>query len=94
MGPSKIVADQLKKVQFADLSNFDAEHGVYLIKRKSGIKLEVDNFYHINTPEGELDVEIDSIKPGVISVSGVHHGTSKYFQGQFKIADVSVIAKL
>lgn len=43
----EIVKKQLEKVQYADLSNFDAATNTYIIKKRVDIKLEVDSCYLI-----------------------------------------------
>jgi hypothetical protein len=45
---TKIIDQQLKKVQNADLSNYNSDTNTYFIKRKVGIKLEEDKGYIIN----------------------------------------------
>lgn len=42
-----IIKKQLEKVEYADLSNFNAETNTYIIKKRVDIKLEVDNCYLI-----------------------------------------------
>lgn len=42
-----IIKQQLEKVQYADLSNFNADSNTYVIKKRVDIKLEVDNCYLI-----------------------------------------------
>lgn len=44
---SKIVEQQLKKVQAADLSNYNKETNTYYIKRRMDIKIEEDGAYII-----------------------------------------------
>lgn len=42
-----IIKKQLEKVEYADLSNFNADTNTYLIKKRVDIKLDVDNCYLI-----------------------------------------------
>ena len=42
---SKIIQEQLQKVNFADLSNFNPETNTYIIPQKKDIKVEVDGCY-------------------------------------------------
>jgi hypothetical protein len=44
---SKLVEEQLAKVQIADLTNYNVESNTYFIPRKIGIKLEEDKTYII-----------------------------------------------
>ena len=43
-----IIESQLKKVQYADLTNFNSETNTYFIKKREDIKLEEDNCYLIH----------------------------------------------
>lgn len=45
---SKIIDQQLQKVQIADLSNYNEHTKTFFIKRKGGIKLEEDKGYIIS----------------------------------------------
>lgn len=45
---SKLIEQQLKKVQVADLNNYNADINTYFIKRKVGIKIEEDMGYIIH----------------------------------------------
>lgn len=47
MSANKIIEEQLKKVEYADLSNFDAEKNTYIIPKRVDIKVEVDKCYLI-----------------------------------------------
>lgn len=47
MSANKIIEEQLKKVEYADLSNFDAEKNIYIIPKRVDIKVEVDKCYLI-----------------------------------------------
>ena len=42
-----IIKQQLERVQYADLSNFNSETNTYIIKKRVDIKLEVDKCYLI-----------------------------------------------
>lgn len=44
---NKIIEEQLKKVEYADLSNFNEETNTYFIPKRTDIKLEEDNCYLI-----------------------------------------------
>lgn len=44
---SKLIEDQLKKVEFADLSNFNKETNTYLIRKRVDIKIQEDHIYLI-----------------------------------------------
>lgn len=44
---SKIIEQQLKRVQAADLSNFDSKSNTYIIKQRADIKIEEDKGYII-----------------------------------------------
>ena len=47
----KTIKTQLEKVNFADLSNFDAQNNVYHIKRYSKPKYEVNSCYLVKIPD-------------------------------------------
>lgn len=42
-----IIQKQLQRVEYADLSNFNADSNTYVIKKRVDIKLEVDSCYLI-----------------------------------------------
>ena len=44
---NKIIEEQLKKVERADLSNFDKEKNTYFIPKRQDIKIEEDCCYLI-----------------------------------------------
>lgn len=44
----KIIQDQLQKVQYADLSNYNEETNTYIIKKRVDIKIDEDNCYLIH----------------------------------------------
>lgn len=48
--PSKYVKEQLKKVSFANLNNYDAEHETYLIPKYSKPRYELNKGYIIRVP--------------------------------------------
>lgn len=48
---NKLVQEQLKKVQIADLSNYDEATHEFIIKKKLDIKLEVNNCYIIEVSD-------------------------------------------
>lgn len=52
---NKITKQQLEKVNIADLSNF--ENGVYYIKQKKDIRLDVNKCYHIELDDILLQKE-------------------------------------
>lgn len=45
---NKLISEQLKKVEKADLSNYNSEDNTYLIKKRKDIKLEEDVCYLIH----------------------------------------------
>lgn len=49
---NKVIQDQLQKVQFADLSNYNEQANTYIIKKRTEIKVEEDKCYliHIRPP--------------------------------------------
>lgn len=47
MSENKIIEEQLKKVEYADLSNFNAENNTYTIPKRVEIKIEEDHSYLI-----------------------------------------------
>lgn len=44
---NKIIEDQLRKVEYADLSNFNPETNTYIIKKRVDLKIEEDGCYLI-----------------------------------------------
>lgn len=44
---NKLIEEQLKKVIFADLSNFNPDTNTYIIRKKEEIKINVDECYLI-----------------------------------------------
>lgn len=47
MSENKIIEEQLKKVEYADLSNFDAKTNTYMIPKRVDVKIEEDKCYLI-----------------------------------------------
>lgn len=54
---NKIIKDQLNKVQFADLSNFDEKTNTYIIPKKTDIKIEKYKTYIIELLDKCFDKE-------------------------------------
>lgn len=44
---TELIKNQLKQVQYADLSNFNEDTATYIIKRRVDVKIEVDSCYII-----------------------------------------------
>ena len=55
---SKIVEDQLKQVQIADLTHFNPENNTYFIPQKKTIKLDVEHTYLIKLEDSIFSNEL------------------------------------
>lgn len=58
---NRIIEEQLKKCQVADLSDFDSVTGTYHIKRFKQVKLEVDSCYLIRLDKQLLNKETSQV---------------------------------
>lgn len=54
----ELVKEQLSKVQFADLSNYDRENNIYHIPHTNQIKLKVNHSYLIKIKESIINNDI------------------------------------
>lgn len=55
---SKIIQEELQKVEYANLSNFNAQTNTYIIPKRSDLKLEMDNCYLIHLKPAAFTNEV------------------------------------
>jgi len=80
----KVIEEQLKKVQYADLSNFDEKTNTYIIKKKVDLKLEEDHYYIIQ-------VKDDFLKNCKNDVITINWNAGKYPKSQYYKVDVTKV---
>lgn len=77
----KIIQEQLNKVQYADLSNFDEATNTYIIKKRKDLQLEEDHYYLIQIKNEFLN----NCKSDVVTINW---NAGRYPKYQFYRADI------
>lgn len=80
----KVIEEQLKKVQYADLSNFDEKTNTYIIKKRVDLKLEEDHYYIIQ-------IKDDFLRNGKNDIITINWNAGKYPKNKYYRVDVTKV---